>query len=385
MDVAETRPTRVLIDLDAIAHNTKQLQRLVPRAAMMAVVKADAYGHGAVPVARTVLAAGARWLAVARVEEGLELREAGITAPILILGYVAPSQAAVVVAHNLRPAIWDLRLGRALSQAAVAAQRPAPVHLKVDTGMGRVGVQPDEAVEVARALASLPGIEVEGVFTHLAVADEPENPFTQVQLNAFHKVVTQIRAAGIPVPVAHACNSAGLMLHPEAHYELVRAGIALYGMPPNPAVSWPVELRPALTWRTEVAMVKDLPPGSPISYGCTYHTRGVERIATLPVGYADGYSRLLSNRGEVLIHGRRCPVVGRVCMDQIMVRVPSDVAVAPGDEVVLIGEQEGDRITATEMADWIGTINYEVLCDIGKRVPRCYLPAFDHSQAPHIE
>lgn len=385
MDLAETRPTRVLIDLQAIAHNTKQLRRLVPNAAMMAVVKADAYGHGAVPVARTVLAAGAQWLAVARVEEGLQLREAGITAPILILGYVAPAQAAVVVAHNLRPAIWDLRLGRALSEAAVAAQRPAPVHLKVDTGMGRVGVQPTEALEVARALAALPGIEVEGVFTHLAVADEPENPFTQVQLNAFHDVVSQLRAAGMPVPMAHACNSAGLMLHPEAHYGLVRAGIVLYGMPPNPAVSWPVELRPALTWRTEVAMVKELPPGSPISYGSTYHTSGMERIATLPVGYADGYSRLLSNKGEVLIHGRRCPVVGRVCMDQIMVRVPSDMAVAPGDEVVLIGEQEGERITATDLANWIGTINYEVLCDIGKRVPRCYLPAFDHSPASPIE
>lgn len=385
MDLAENRPTRVLIDLQAIAHNTKQLRGLIPKAAMMAVVKADAYGHGAVPVARTVLAAGAEWLAVARVEEGLELREAGITAPILILGYVAPAQAPLLVAHNLRPAIWDLRLGEALSKAAVAAQRPAPVHLKVDTGMGRVGVQPAEALEMARALAALPGIEVEGVFTHLAVADEPENPFTRVQLNAFHQVVMQLRAAGIPVPVAHACNSAGLMLHPDAHYAMVRAGIALYGMPPNPAVSWPVDLRPALTWRTEVAMVKDLPPGSPISYGSTYYTRGVERIATLPVGYADGYSRLLSNKGEVLIHGRRCPVVGRVCMDQIMVRVPSDVVVAPGDEVVLIGEQGSERITATDVANWIGTINYEVVCDIGKRVPRCYLPAFDHSPASNIE
>lgn len=385
MNLAETRPTRVLIDLDAVAHNTKQLRSLVPKAKMMAVVKADGYGHGAVPVARTALASGADWLAVATVEEGMNLRKAGIQAPILILGYVAPSQAEALVTYELRPAIWDLTLGRVLSREAAALGRRAPVHLKVDTGMGRVGVPPEAALETARALAALPGIEVEGVFTHLAVADEPENPFTEVQLTAFRNVVEQLRAAGLPVPLAHVCNSAGLMLHPADHHEMVRAGIALYGLPPNPAVSWPVDLRPALTWRTEVAMVKTLPPGSSISYGRTYRTQGREQIATLPVGYADGYSRLLSNKGMVLIHGHRCPVVGRVCMDQMMVRVPSDVAVQPGDEAVLIGEQGGERITATDLAEWIGTINYEVLCGISKRVPRLYLSSFDHSPAADIE
>ncbi|HEY8347471.1 MAG TPA: alanine racemase [Symbiobacteriaceae bacterium] len=372
MEWVEARPTRVLVDLDAIAYNVKQLRSLVRDAEIMAVVKADGYGHGAVPVARTALEAGATWLGVATVEEGMALRQAGITAPILVLGYVPPVQAGALVAAEIRPALWNMELARALSAKASAAGRRAPVHVKVDTGMGRVGVPPEEAVELVRQLSALPGIQVEGIFTHLAVADEPEHPFTARQLAAFQGVLDSLREAGFSIPLPHACNSAGMMLHPEAHYKLVRVGIALYGLPPNPEVTWPVHLRPALSWRTEVSMVKELPPGSPISYGCTYLTRGREKIATLPVGYADGYSRLLSNKGEVLIHGRRCPVVGRVCMDQMMVRVPADLSVQPGDEVILIGEQEGERVTATDLARLIGTINYEVVCGISKRVPRWY-------------
>lgn len=372
MDIARIRATRADIDLDAIQHNVKALRRLTPEARLMAVVKADGYGHGAVPVARAALEAGASWLGIAVMEEGAALRAAGITAPAMIFGYVPPAQAAAVVAHDLRPAIFDLPFARALSDSARAAGRRAPVHLKADTGMGRIGKRADEIVAFAREVAALPGIEIEGIFTHLATADEPENDYAARQLETFDAILSDLKAAGIDPPIKHACNSAGIMLHREAHHDLVRAGIALYGLPPDPGVEWPVPLKPALTWRTEVALVKTVEAGTPVSYGCTYRAPARERIATLPVGYADGLFRLLSNKGEVLVHGRRCPIVGRVCMDQTMVRLPEDVDVRPRDEVILIGEQGGDRITASDMAARVGTINYEIVCAISRRVPRIY-------------
>ncbi|MDB4897141.1 MAG: alanine racemase [Firmicutes bacterium] len=372
MDMARIRPTRADIDLDAIQYNVRALRKLTPEAQLMAVVKADGYGHGAVPVARAALEAGASWLGIAAMEEGAALRAAGITAPTLIFGYVPPAQASAVIAHNLRPALFDLPFARALSDAAQAAGRRAPVHLKADTGMGRIGKRAPEIVAFAREVAALPGIEIEGIFTHLATADEPENDYAARQLATFDSILGDLKAAGIDPSLKHACNSAGIMLHREGHYDLVRAGIALYGLPPDPGVTWPVALKPALTWRTQVALVKTVEAGTPVSYGCTYRAPARERIATLPVGYADGLFRLLSNKGEVLIHGRRCPIVGRVCMDQTMVRVPDDIAVQPGDAVILIGEQDGERITASDMARTIGTINYEIVCAISRRVPRIY-------------
>lgn len=372
MDMARIRPTRADIDLDAIQYNVTALRKLTPGAQLMAVVKADGYGHGAVPVARAALEAGASWLGIAAMEEGAALRAAGITAPALIFGYVPPAQASAVIAHNLRPALFDLPFARALSDAAQAAGRRAPVHLKADTGMGRIGKRAQEIVAFAREVAALPGIEIEGIFTHLATADEPENDYAARQLETFNAILSDLKAAGIDPPLKHACNSAGIMLHREGHHDLVRAGIALYGLPPDPGVAWPVALKPALTWRTEVALVKTVEAGTPVSYGRTYRAPARERIATLPVGYADGLFRLLSNKGEVLIHGRRCPIVGRVCMDQTMVRVPDDIDVQPGAEVILIGEQDGERITASDMARTIGTINYEIVCAISRRVPRIY-------------
>jgi alanine racemase len=372
MDMARIRPTRADIDLDAIQYNVRALRKLIPEAQLMAVVKADGYGHGAVPVARAALEAGASWLGIAAMEEGAALRAAGITAPALIFGYVPPAQASAVIAHDLRPALFDLPFARALSDAAQAAGHRAPVHLKADTGMGRIGKRTQEIVAFAREVAALPGIEIEGIFTHLATADEPENDYAARQLETFDSILSDLKAAGIDPSLKHACNSAGIMLHPEGHHDLVRAGIALYGLPPDPGVVWPVALKPALTWRTEVALVKTVEAGTPVSYGCTYRAPARERIATLPVGYADGLFRLLSNKGEVLIHGRRCPIVGRVCMDQTMVRVPDDIDVQPGDQVILIGEQDGERITASDMARTIGTINYEIVCAISRRVPRIY-------------
>lgn len=372
MEFVRLRPTWVEINLDAIGHNVAELRRQAPDSQLMAVVKADGYGHGALAVARTALAAGATWLGVATVEEGVELRRNGVVAPTLVFGYVPEEQTGMVLLHGIRPAVFSLDLARALEERGKGLIRKAYIHLKIDTGMGRVGIRPDEVVPFVRELKKLPHIEVEGVFTHLATADEPENPFAADQLAEFERALALLREEGINPPVIHAANSAGLMLWPNSRYDLVRAGIAMYGHPPDPAVEWPADLRPALTWRTRVGLVKDVAAGMPISYGCTYRTPEAQRIASLPVGYADGFPRGLSNRGEVLIRGRRCPVVGRVCMDQTMVRIPPDLSVEPGDEVVIIGEQDGERITASEVAAHLGTINYEVLCAISKRVPRLY-------------
>lgn len=372
MDLERIRPTQAEVDLDAIAHNVQALKAMAPQARFMAVVKADGYGHGMLPVARAALAAGAAWLGVATVEEAAQLVAAGLSAPILVFGYVPPVMADLVVQHQIRTALFSLEYARALSEAAQAAGRSVPVHIKIDTGMTRVGLRRHEAVAFAKAAAALPGIDIEGAFTHMATADEPQNDFASRQLATFDAALADLRSVGIVPRIRHACNSAGIMLHPEGHYDLVRGGIALYGLEPDPAVAWPADLHPALTWRTRVAMVKTVEAGTPISYGSTYRAAGNERIATLPVGYADGYFRLLSNKGWVLIGGRRCPIVGRVCMDQMMVRLPDEVAADAGDEAILIGEQGGERILASELARTIGTINYEVTCAISKRVPRLY-------------
>ncbi|HLN60416.1 MAG TPA: alanine racemase [Symbiobacteriaceae bacterium] len=372
MEYARLRPTWVEVDLDAIAHNVSELRRLAPDSQVMAVVKADGYGHGAQAVARTALEAGATWLGVATVEEGVDLRRVGIVAPTLIFGYVPVEQTGMVLLHGLRPAVFSLDLARALEERGAGLKRQARIHLKIDTGMGRVGVRLHELAEFVRQLRAFPHLEVEGVFTHLATADEPENPFAQEQLAEFEEALHLLRDMGINPPVIHAAASAATMLLPNSHYDLVRAGIAMYGLPPDPALTWPANLRPALTWRTKVGLVKEIRTGQTVSYGCTYRAERSERIASLPVGYADGFPRHLSNKGEVLIQGRRCPVVGRVCMDQTMVRLPDDVTVSPGDEVVLIGRQGNEVITASDIAQTTGTINYEVVCGISKRVPRLY-------------
>jgi len=372
MDLTRIRPTFVEVKLDEIGHNVTELRRLAPAANLMAVVKADGYGHGAIQVAQTALEAGAAWLGVATLEEGVELRKAGITAPILVFGFIPAAQADTLVLYELRATVFHLDLARSLAQWGRALMRRIPIHIKVDSGMGRVGVGVVEALAFVEQVATIGQVEIEGLYTHLAVADEPHNPFTAKQLERFDDLVTQLRDKGIHPSIRHACNSAGLMLHPAGHYELVRAGIALYGLKPDPSVDWPADLHPALTWRTRIGMIKTVEAGTPISYGCTYRAAGRERIASLPVGYADGYFRLLSNRGEVLIGGRRCPIVGRVCMDQTLVRLPDGLKAAVGDEVVLIGAQGNDQIPADEIAGLIGTINYEVTCAINKRVPRVY-------------
>jgi len=368
------RPAWVEINLDHIVHNVNQFRQLAaPETQIMAVVKADGYGHGAAVVGKTALASGAESLAVAFVEEGIYLRQAGIDAPILLLGYTDPVQFATLIKYNLTPTVFDFPTAAEFSKQALAAGAVLPLHLKVDTGMGRVGLLPTEAAAVTEQIAGLPALKIEGLFTHLASAEDEDQSYTEEQLNKFNQIIETLKAKNINFPLIHAANSAAALNLPGARYNLIRLGLALYGHYPAAALSkCGITLKPALTFKSRLVMVKKLPPGSCISYGCTYKTAATELIATVPVGYADGYSRLLSNKGEVLIRGIRVPVVGRVCMDHLMVNVTHIPGAQRGDEVVLYGSQGAEQIPVEEAAAKIGTVNYELLCAVDKRVSRFY-------------
>ena len=360
------------IDLSAIRHNVGVMRSAAPGAALMAVVKADAYGHGAVPVARAALEAGAERLAVAIPEEGARLRGAGIAAPILVLGAILGREAAeAVAALGLEQAVFDLARARELSDAALRVRREVGVHLAMDTGMGRIGLREPEAVRtLARQIDALPGLRLVGCFTHLSMADEDDPAYTLRQIRRFEA----LRAALVlehPGPIlVHAANSAALFRYPQLHHALVRGGIALYGCAPVPEA---VGLRPAMRWVTEAVHVKTIEPGERVSYGGLFEAKRPTCVMTLPVGYADGYRRGISGRGSVLVRGRRAPILGRICMDQMMVDVTDIPGAALGDAVVLLGRQGSQEITAEEMAGWCETIPYEVFCDIGPRVPRVYI------------
>ncbi|MGE5554630.1 MAG: alanine racemase [Betaproteobacteria bacterium] len=367
------RPVWAEINLDNLAHNVREIRRRIgPRAQIMAVVKANAYGHGAGPVAKVALENGANWLGVALVEEAYQLRREGIEAPIHVLGMPSPGQAEAVVAGGFSCAVCAREVAEALSAAAVRLGRPALVQLKIDTGMGRLGLLPAEVPEFRRYLESLPGIEVIGAFTHFASADEVDKAFTRQQFALFQETLSSCE--GPPLTLAHAANSAAVIDLPELAGPLVRPGIMLYGLYPSAEVSrTAVDLRPVMSLKARVAYVKRLPAGASVSYGRTYVTREPETVALLPLGYADGLNRLLSNRGEVLLGGRRVPLRGRVCMDQCVVGVPDDLEVRLGDEAVIFGRQGDEEITVDEVAERIGTINYEVVCAVGGRVPRVYV------------
>lgn len=369
------RPTWCDVDLGAIRANVGALLDAARPAALMTVVKADGYGHGAVPVAHAALDAGATWLGVALVEEGAELRSAGIDAPVMLLSEPPVAAAAEVVALRLTPIVYSAPGIEALAKAvaADAGDHPLPVHLKVDTGMHRVGCLPADAVARAEAIAARDELRLEGVCTHLAVADEPDNPYTAEQIARFERALADLDAAGLRPPLVHAANSAGLLAFPEARYDLARAGIATYGTPPSPALAGRVPLRPALSFRSHVTHVKELPAGSRLSYGLRYSMDRPGRVATVPVGYADGVPRgLAAAGGDVLVGGRRRRLAGTVTMDQLMVDVGDD-EVDVGDEVVLIGRQGDDEVTAAEWGELMGTIAYEIVCGIGPRVPRRYV------------
>jgi alanine racemase len=338
----------------------------------MPVVKANAYGHGAVAVARAALQAGADRLAVNRVAEGVELRQAGLQVPILVMGYCGPWEVPELLAHNLTPTLTEIETAQALN---AAAPHPWPVQLKIDTGMGRLGVLPHEALSFATALVNLPKLELEGAYTHFACADSPDpddQAYTRWQFERFMVVLETLAAAGIRPPLRHAANSAATLYYPETHLDLVRVGIITYGLLPDANHPSPIPLRPALSIRSRVARLRTLPAGSSISYGRTYTAPHEIQVALIPVGYGDGYHRALSNRGAVLIRGQRAPIIGRVCMDQFMADVSNIPGVALGDEVVLLGRQAGEEISAEELGGWMGSINYEATTALLPRLPRVY-------------
>jgi alanine racemase len=372
----EARSVWSEVDLDAVRHNVTTLREFARPAALLAVVKANGYGHGAVPVALAALDAGAAWLGVARIEEGVQLRAAGITAPIMLLSEPARGSAEETVAHGITPVVYTEAGIDALAKAVADVGRSAPldVHLKVDTGMHRVGCPTDDAVARAAQVAARDELVLAGVCTHLAVADELADPYTADQLARFDATLAELEAAGLRPPVVHALNSAGLLTAPAGRYDLVRVGIACYGVPPAPALAGfaGVTLRPALSLRARITMIKTLPAGARISYGGRYALSTTGRVATVPAGYADGVPRNLGLvGGEVLVRGRRSPIAGVVTMDQLMVDLGAADAEV-GDEVVLIGRQGDEEITATEWAEKLGTISYEIVTGIGARVPRSY-------------
>jgi alanine racemase len=370
------RPVWAEVDLDAVRRNVEALRALVAPAELCAVVKADGYGHGAVATSRAALAGGATMLAVALVAEGAELRHAGIDARILVLSQASPHELDDLVAHDLDATVYTsvgvADLAAAAERAGRVDHRPVRVHLKVDTGMHRVGAPPTEAVGLALAIRDARGLELRSVFTHCAVADEPDNPFTAEQLRRYGSVVAEIEQAGVAVPCRHAANTAAALDHPDARMDLVRCGIGLYGIAPAPALSDRAVLEPALSLHARVSHVKRVGPGEGISYGLRYRPRVETTIATVPLGYADGLPRRLGSLGgEVLVGGERCPIAGSVTMDQILVDC-ADRSVAVGDEVILLGRQGDETITAQDWADRLDTIAYEVVCGISPRVPRTY-------------
>jgi alanine racemase len=363
------RPTWVEIDLEAVANNVRLLANLAAPAKVMAILKADAYGHGTAKVARTVLNNGASWVGVATLGEAIKLRKIGIDAPILVLSYMPAWQAHEAINHNVSATIFTEALVRAFSRAAADLNKDAFVHIKVDSGMGRLGLLPDQVLPFMKSLPPT-GLKVEGMYTHFATADEADLSQAREQLSRFEQLLTQLDEAGLRPPLIHAANTAGLLNLPAAHFDLVRPGIGLYGLPPSPDTPLPEGFRPALTFKSTVGQVKTLPPDSPIGYGATYRTRGEETIAIIPVGYADGFRRGPRTWGEVLVKGQRAPLVGRVSMDQSALNVTHIPNVRQGDEVVLIGRQGTEIITAEQVAANLGTINYEVVSALLARIPR---------------
>lgn len=368
------------IDLEAVRRNFAAIAGFVAPCRVMAVLKANAYGLGMRPMAETLKECGAYGFGVAELREALELKPLGL--PTHILGGLLEEEIPEVIRSGIVAAVTDLATARRLSEEALRQGTRAECHFLVDTGMGRLGISPQDAVAFVRSLAALPGVIVEGIFTHLSVADggsEWEQAYTAGQLKRFSDTLDALRSEGIDIPLVHGVNSAGLLdatvgslaaAAPLAGHTLVRAGIAVYGLHPSAEVQLPEDFRPALAWKTQVAQVKTLPPGSFVSYGATYCTPDARRIAVIPVGYADGFRRAPQNWGEVLVRGSRAPIVGRVTMDQTMIDVTHIAGVRQGDEVVLIGAQGTDRITAEEVAARLGTINYEVVSAILARVPR---------------
>ncbi len=375
MSIVNGRPTVAEVSLGALRENCRQARALVgPRVDVLAVVKADGYGHGAVPAARAFLDGGAAGLGVSIVAEGLELRRAGVDCQVVVLGGVFPGEEEAAVAHDLAAAVWSLEGGRALAAAARAAGRTAAVHLKVNTGMTRLGCEPAELPALGAALDADPHLRVVGVFSHFATADAVDSEAARVQRERFAAAVEALAAAGVRPPHVHLANSAAVLSEPAAHFTMVRPGLMLYGYAPAPHLADRARLAPAMRLRTAVAQTRRVPAGTPVGYGATWAAARESTIATLPLGYGDGYHRVASNRAAMQVRGRRVPVAGRVCMDHVMLDVTDAPGVTAGDPVTVFGP---DGVTADHVASWCDTIAYEILTSVGKRVPRRYVEDFD--------
>ena len=371
------RPVQAEIDLSVVAANVRALRTVIgPRCRVMAVVKADGYGLGAPWIASAAIEGGASMLAVACVDEGVQLRRAGYSGPLLVMSYVPPEEAEAAVRNNLTVVLHRLRTALALEDAALKAGVPdgsLAVHIKVDTGLGRYGCLPGEFLPLARGVLNCKHLWLEGLMTHFADADSGDLSFAREQLGRFNAVREQAEANGISFEIVHAANTAAALAFPESRFDMVRSGILLSGYLPSPHLTDKIELRRALVVRTRLARVYEAEQGATVGYGRTWRASATSRIGLMPVGYADGFTRALSNRGEVLVRGQRCPVAGRVSMDQTGIDLTGVPDATEGDEVVVIGKQGDEEITADDLANWTGTISYEILCGLSERVPRHYI------------
>jgi alanine racemase len=367
------RPTRIRVHLDHLTHNLRSIRAHVG-VPVMAIVKANAYGHGLVPVSLHLQAQGVEQLGVAFVEEGVALRQAGVTVPILVMGGIFGPQVKQFIAHDLEITVSSLDKLRQVEAAAQALGRKAVIHLKIDTGMERIGVHSYSARPFVEAAVASTWCVLKGIYSHLACADDPASPMTLQQLERFLEACAYIERIGAPMPVRHLANSGGVLHFPATWLDMVRPGILLYGVQPDPASQRSVDVRPVMSLVSQVVYFKVVKAGNPVSYGATWSPEHDTRVVTIPIGYGDGYPRSLSSRGSVLIRGARYPIVGRICMDQFMVDIGQDSAWNE-DEVVLIGTQDGNRISAEELAQQAGTIPYEILVGLNERIPREYLHA----------
>lgn len=364
------RPTWAEVNLKSLAFNLNQVKKVLSAKTMiLATIKADGYGHGLIPVARKLAASGVDYFGVASIDEGIKLRAAGIKIPVLILGLFFKGDIAPLFDYELTPTICSYDLALELDRRGQRLAQRIKVHIKVDTGMGRIGLTEQEALKLIRRIHRLKFIEIEGIFTHFALADINQK-FTADQINSFNRLILQLETEGIHIPLAHAANSMGVLAYRQSHFNMVRPGLVLYGLYPRPGLK--INLKPVLSLKTKVMYVKKVPKGCGISYGHSYITKKKTTIITLPIGYGDGYPRNLSNIGPILVKGKRFKISGRVCMDQIMVDV-GNLKVRLGDEAVLIGTQVKNRISAEELALYCNTIPYEIVCGLGSRIPRVYI------------